>query len=408
MLGGTFLGNIGSYIYHLLMGRLLTTSDYGMLQSLISLSNIISVPLTTLNTLMVKITSTYLGSQEEGKVAYLHHRLSSLFWRLLLIGGITFLLLKNFIFNLLHIDSFVSLVFLDIAIFFGLLQMLNRSVIQGLARFMYYVAAHLIEAYGKLILGIIAICLGLKAPGAFGAFVLSGTLTYLFTEVILRKILPGKEKQTRVNLGAFGQTTFYSFILTVSIIALFNVDVVLVRHFLSSYESGLYAALSVLGKIIYFGSAPIANTMLPLVTEAYARKQNHHRIFLVSFILAVVVAGLITLIYGLFPDLSLKILIGVQYLEAAQYLFRFGIFLSLCALLNLLGFFFYSVHEHTPLWFLVLAALIQAVGILFHHGSIGEVLTINLTVSASLFIVLLLYYVYVMRTQTAFGHRSRL
>lgn len=408
MVGGSTFASVGAYLYHLLMGRMLTATDYGILQSLISLSNIVSVPLVTLSTTMVRIVANLVGKGEEGEVAYLHRRLSRFFWRALIVGGGTFFLFKDTVLTFLHIDSLASFIFLDIAFFFGFLQVLNRSILQGLSRFAQFVGAHIMESYGKLLLGVVLIFFGFRAPGAFGAFVLAGALTYLYTEAVLRRVLVRQNHPLRVSLRTYVGSTWLSFLMTISIISLFNVDVVLVRHFLSAQEAGLYAALSVLGKIIYFGSAPIANTMLPLVSEAHARGEGFHRTFLTSFGLTALAAGGVVLIYSLFPVLSLTILIGPQYVAAAQYLMSFSLFLSLCALVNLVAFFFFSIHKPLPIYLMPLAALVQAGLITFYHRDIDQVIRISVGVVSSLFAALLLYYLYVVRQKIAFRDRARL
>lgn len=407
MVIGAFFASIGAYLYHLLMGRMLSTAEYGELQSLISLSNILTIPLVAVNTTMVTVVSSLKGKNEGGKISYLHRRMSHIFLMLLGVGGGIFFIFKGPIFQLLHIDSLSSFILLDIAIFFGLLQMLNRSMLQGLARFTNFVIAHIIESYGKLLLGIVSIYIGLRTEGAFGAFIVAGALTYIYTEKVLQKLfLQEKQQQTHVPLRSLIKNSFESFFMTVNMIALFNADVVLVRYFLSPDQSGLYAALSVLGKIIYFGTAPVANTMLPLISEAHAQGKTYHKMFLTSLLIILLLAGCITIMYSLFPELIIKILIGVKYVEASRYLMAFSIFISLCSLINLLTFLFFSIHAMFPIYLMVLAPIAQFIGIYLHHKNIGDVIGVSIGVTASLFIFFLIYYVYVTRHQTILRYRA--
>ena len=132
-----------------------------------------------------------------------------------------------------------------------------------------------------------------------------------------------------------GRYAVPSALMTIGVTALYNTDVILVRHFLSAYEAGLYAALSVLGKIIFFGTAPVVTTMFPLVSEAHARGERYHRIFLLSLMFLVAIAGSVTLLFTILPTFMMKLLIGSQYLDAAVYLAPFSLFLSLCAVIYL-------------------------------------------------------------------------
>lgn len=406
MVGGNFGANIGAYLYHLFMARLLLPSNYGALQSLISVSNIFNVPLTTLNTVVVKFIASFVGSGEEGKVSSLYHTLRRLFFYVFIIGSFVFLIFWGPLLAFLHLQSWMLFLFLDISLFFGLLSILNRAALQGLAQFFHLTVVQSIEAYGKLILGVVAVGIGWELTGAFGAFVFASILGFMYTSWVLGKLL--RPNTASVDLPVKRMVTYSvpTFFATISLISFYNTDIVLVRHFFSAYEAGLYSALSVLGKIIFFASAPIANTMFPLVSEAHARGGGYQRIFLLSLALTACLAGAIALVYTIFPGASLKILVGIQYLPALPYLASFSIFLAFCTLNNLLVSFFLSIHESAPICLSFIAALVQATLIWFYHDSLIGVIGISMWVSASLFGLLLVYYAYAERSQIAFRYRA--
>lgn len=393
MVGGNFFANIGAYLYHLSMGRLLIPGDYGALQSLISLTNIFTVPLLTLNFIITKYISSYVGRDEFAKISYLFHSTRKILLIILFIGGSVFFLFSKPILSFLHIDSWINFLFLDIVLFFGLLTTLNRAALQGLSKFGSLTVVQFIDSYGKLILGLIAVIMGLRVPGAFGAFVLIYFVSYVYTNRILERLIPKNETSSIISLRQMANYGILSFFMTISMMSLYNVDVVLVRHYFSSYESGLYAALSVLGKIIFFGSSPISVAMFPLVSEAQVRGEKYHRIFLQSLLFIVLIAGFATLLFSLYPVTAIKILVGVKYLPAAPYLAMFSLFLSLCAVVNLFVNFFLSVHKSLPAYIMVSAALLQVVLISLFHTSLFTVILISVSTLSVLSVVLLGYYV---------------
>ncbi|MBI4129950.1 hypothetical protein HY468_01390 [Candidatus Roizmanbacteria bacterium] len=397
MVGGHNLANVGAYLYHLFMGRMLVPSDYGALQSLISLSNILNVPLVTINTVVMKFVSTYVGRGEPEKISSLYYQLKKIFLVVLGIGGLIFLLLTGPILQFLHLTSWLLVLFLDVALFFGLVNFLNRATLQGLAKFVPLTIAQTIETFGKLMLGIIAVSIGWGVAGAYGAFVLIMFVSYAYMTRIL-KIALGKPTWHPLPLGAMGKFAIPSALMTVGVTALYNTDVVLVRHFLSAYEAGLYAALSVLGKIIFFGTAPITSTMFPLVSEAHARGERHRGIFLKSLLFLVAIAGSVTLVFSLAPDILMSTLIGSQYTEAAAYLSRFSIFLSLVALIFLFLNYFLSIQRMTPIYVVLVGSIAQAVLLFLYHTTITTVITISLSVTTILSVMLSLYFLYVSRS----------
>ena len=50
---------------------------------------------------------------------------------------------------------------------------------------------------------------------------------------------------------------------------------ILVKHFFSPHDAGIYAGLSLIGRVIFFFSAPIASVMFPVIVQKYARKENY-------------------------------------------------------------------------------------------------------------------------------------
>lgn len=391
MVGGQGAANVGAYLYHLFLARLLVPAEFGLLQSLISFSNILTVPLVTLNTVVAKFVSSYVGKGELKKIASFYFQLRKYLFVSLVLGGILFFVFTEPITRFLHLDSWVNVLFLDLALFFGLLTTLNRATLRGLSLFLHLTIAQFIESYGKLVLGVIAVFLGLGVTGAFGAFVFVIFLSFLYMERIINKKLKVSSKFP-LPLRAMGTYAVPSAIMTVSVISLYNTDVILVRHFLSGHEAGLYAALSVLGKIIFFGTSRVTMTMFPLVSEAHARGAAFHRIFLLSLVYLLVMAAGITLFYALFPTFAIRVLIGPQYLEAHPLLASFSVFLSLCAIINLLVNFFLSIHRTRTVYVVLVGAIIQTIAIFFFHANLAEVINISLIVTTAIATILLLYY----------------
>lgn len=394
MVGGNFFANIGAYFYHLMMGRLLIPADYGALQSLISLSNIFTVPLLTLNAVVAKYVSMYVGKNEPEKITSFYYIMRKLCFQICCIGGVIFLFFSRPILIFLHIDSWINFIFLDLVLFFGLLHTLNLATLQGLSQFIQMTIVSFIQSYGKLLLGICAVYLGWRVPGAFGAFVLISLITYAYTTLVLRRYISEKAAKTHVSGRAIWTFALPSFLMTVGVISFFNTDVVLVRHFFSSTESGLYAALSVLGKIIFFGSYPVAQAMFPLVSEAHAKGEPYEKILYTSVIFTLGIAGIVMVFYGFFPHMMLRILIGSQYLAASVYLVRFGLFLSLCTLINLLANYYLSIHETMPIYIVGIGAIIQAVLLFFFHANLSMVITVSLSVTSAVTALLGIYYVF--------------
>ena len=184
------------------------------------------------------------------------------------------------------------------------------------------------------------------------------------------------------------------FLVSLSTNSLYSTDVILVKHFFEAQSAGIYAALSTLGKIIFFGTAPVGAVMFPLVSQRQSQGKDYKKIFLLSLLFTLGISLLVLLIYWLAPELSLKILYGDKFLGASPYLVWIGLFMAIFSLGSLIAGFYLSKGD-TRIWTLVvLAALGQALGIWFFHSSIFQVITVNIISASFLLVSLLIYFGY--------------
>lgn len=389
---GTGLAGGINYLFHLLMGRMLGPADYGVLASLISLAYLLSIPTATLNLVLVKFVSNFKGKNNFASIASLF-KISSkkiLPWALSLL--LIFLLFSPLVVSFLHLPSFLPFVFVLLLFFVSVFITINRAFLQGLARFSYFSLSSILENLLKLLVAVVLVWWGFKVNGALFAFLVGSILAYFFTFIPLRFIFSKKEKQTLLNRKEFIYFALPVFFSTLAFTSLYTTDVVLVRHFFPGSESGFYAALSVLGKIIFFVTSPIVSVAFPLISERYVKGARYRHLLWFSFLIMGTLSFLATLMYFLFPQLMIKILYGTAFLSISPYLGCFGIFLSLYGLCFLMTNFFLSIGKTKIVSLPLIASLSQITLICFFHQDLWQIIFISISLLALLLIGLLLYY----------------
>lgn len=389
---GTMIANIGSYLYHLLMGRMLGPSDYGTLASLISLLYLLSIPVFALCLVVVKFVSTFKGQKNLGIIKRFFLRLNKKIFLFGLGGVLLFLLLTPFLTSFLHLDSLWLLVMVIVIVFVNLFMATNRAFLQGILSFGFLSSSIALEIVIKLGLAVFLVWLGFKVNGAVFAVLIGMVCAYFFTLFPLRKFLKKKESKEKIDWSSmvrYGLPVFFSIFAFTS---LFTTDIVLVRHFLPSHQAGFYSALAVMGKIVYYASYPVVMVMFPLVSERQANGREYHSLLPISLGLVGIICLGITGIYFLLPSLMIKILFGSAYLPIAPYLGTFGIFLTFYSLSFLLTNFYLSVGQLKAVLPPILAAFLQIVLIAFYHQSLWQVILVCICVSAFLLLSELLYY----------------
>lgn len=408
LLSGSLIMIIGSngtnflnYAYHLVMGRMLGPLHYGELATLISLLGIILVIPSSFSLVIIKLISSSQNSSEEGKL------ISWFSKRVLILSLILFLAvvaLGPIISKFLKIENIFYILLLAVSLFFSLQALLNRSVLQGLVKFNSTVLSLMVENGSKVILAGLFVYLGFSVFGALGAIVVASIIGFLVSKFSIRGHLTSHES-TPHNTQSILRLALPISIQAIAATSLYTADVILVKHFFSGYQAGIYAALSGLGKIIFFGAGPVSAVMFPLVSKRHSRGEPFKKLFLFSFILTLLLSGTILLVYYLFPDLSISLLYGKLYLEGDNLLFRFGVFVALLTLSNLFINFYLSRGINSVIVLPAVAAIGQILGIWFFHDNLKTVISVSVYVSVLLFVSLCLYFVVI---EKVFPRRLRL
>ncbi|OGM30565.1 hypothetical protein A2630_02225 [Candidatus Woesebacteria bacterium RIFCSPHIGHO2_01_FULL_44_10] len=95
--------------------------------------------------------------------------------------------------------------------------------------------------------------------------------------------------------------------------------------------------------------------------------------------------------YWLFPDLAIGILYGKDYLAAKAELVWMGGFMALYTANYILVNFLLSIDRTKIVYFTLLVAIGQIVGIIYRHSSLLEVIQVSLVSMFTLFIGVSLY-----------------
>jgi O-antigen/teichoic acid export membrane protein len=389
---GTIIGGVGNYLYHLLMGRMLGPTDYGVLASLISFSYLLSIPVGTLSLVIVKFVSAFKGKKDVASIRALFRigttKILPFSFFILLI----FLLLTPLITSFLHLPSFLPFLIVLGAFFVGIFSTINRAFLQGLLRFGYISLSSILEVGLKLAVAVGLVIWSFKVNGALFGLLVAGIFGYFFTFFPLRFLFQTNQRKLRLKgqeMFNFALPVFFS---TLAFTSLSSSDVVLVRHFFPGEQSGFYGALSTLGKIILFLSGPIISVMFPLVSERHANGGNYKRLLFASIGLVGIICLVMTGIYFFVPSLVVRLFFGKAFLPIVSYLGLFGIFLSLYSLSFLFINFYLSIKKIKVVIMPVMAAVFQVIFIWFFHQTLWQVIWISLGILALLFVSLLVYY----------------
>lgn len=390
MIVGGNATNFLNYIYHLIMGRLLGPVSYGELAALISLMGLIGMIPLSLGLVVTKFISSAKSDRERRNLANWFSK--NTFLLSLVVFSLT-ALSSSVLAWYLNLENKILVIGIGALFLFLLPSTFNRATLLGFLKFKEYIFSVIVENGGKLVIGIILVFWGYKVFGAVFGLIVSAFIGWLLSRYYIRDALVGRLEK-KLNFKPVLLYAFPIVIQSLTITSLYSMDVILVKHFFSAHDGGIYASLSTLGRIIFFGASPIANVMFPIVAKRYTMGQPYAIILLLSLLLTSAIAAGLLIIYGLWPKIAITLLYGSLYLEAAPLLLYFGVFIALLTVANLLVNFYLSIGKVKMVVFPFLAALGQIIAIYIFHQNLTEVISVSVAIASLLVLTLFVYFGY--------------
>ncbi|MHB8491033.1 MAG: oligosaccharide flippase family protein, partial [Solirubrobacteraceae bacterium] len=371
-LGGSVAVGILGYVFHFVVGRLLGPASYGIVAASLSALYILTLPALIVQIVSARFTSLAAGRQELGGVRSMVMQISGLSLILGLPIAALLIVLAPQASRYLQVPDNRLVYVLAATTLVTLLVAANRGALQGMQRFVTLAGNQAIDMGGRVVLGGALVAAGLHALGAVVALLLGPLLAYAQSIVLMLRV-KGSPPAERTELTNVGRYAVSAAIAAMGVIYLFNADVVLAKHYLSSSAAGIYAAGSVLGRVAYFLGVTVASVMFPEVATLHARDENHFHVVDASLALMLALSAALIAGYFLLPQLVL-LPYGSGFAPVRPYLGPFAIALSLLALSNLMVNYFLSVNSQRFVAPLIGACVLETILIVLFHSGIGQII----------------------------------
>lgn len=399
VLVGSFVANIFLYIFNLVMGRLLAVSDYGLLTTLISLVALFGIIPSSFTSIFARFAARYNANKDkEGYLALLFSGGKFI----VILSGIIFFILMLFlplIASFLHIANILLLVLIFILIAVSILFSLTAGALQGEMKFVSLSVLNMLGPFLRIILGVGFLLLGLKIFGVVLGILLSAIIAVSISfYLVFKKHYKKTYKKQKDFFKEFKKYGTGFFLSSLGITILTSIDIILVRHFFGAIPSGQYAALSLMGKAIFYLTAPIYFVFFPLIAQKKERKEKLFETVLLAGLVIVLFSSALSFVYFLYPDLILNIFFPAkEYKILAPYLGFYSIYILVFSLAMLLNNYFLSIGK-TGIYKINLGCgLLFIVLLSIFHASLFQVIEVLFSVSFILLLFLLIYYKYYAR-----------
>lgn len=394
--GIIFLGSLFAsplnFLFNLFMTRNLTIVDYGTFASLMSLITLTTILSGALLPTIIKFSASYFAKGELDMVRGLFIKVSKLTIPLGLMALLIFTMFNKEISKFFRIEDSLLISLVGVIVAFSFIGVSNLPILQAKLAFRFSTFISVFGTIVKLFVGLLLVYLGFSIWGAMLAVFLSYLVSYLLSFIKLTFLF---KKGVHIPHISIKELLSYGTPSTIALFALTSftsTDIILVKHFFDTTDAGLYAGVSLIGRIVFFLTAPIGTVMFPLIVQKYTRKEHFHTDFKLAMLLVIVPSCFVIVLYYFFPDFILTVSTKKEFAKASSLLWLFGVFSALYAVLTLITNFYLSIEKTKIFIPIALCAILQAVLLWFFHATFLQVLMISLSVTSLLLFSLLLYY----------------
>ena len=366
---GGLVAGIGGFVYHAIAGRVLGPAVYGEVAFLIAVYAVGTAPALILVVVLARYTATLAARGAEGISSLLTRTIRLVTIPCLLAILFTTLLARP-VASFEHLGSTIPVLILGFSIALIWQVAIPRGILQGLQRFTALSLNLSLELVVRTA-AVVALLSYYAVSGAMAAVLLGLIFAFGLGLFTLRDHL--RRSATRVHLRVMAGFSLTAAAGIIGVQILYNQDVILAEHYLSSHAGGIYGGLNKIGTILYFLTLSVSQVLFPRVVEAVAKDQHPGRILLYSAgILTVLGAGAL-LVFAVVPGLVVGVLFGPSFKDAVPYVFAVGVIGLALSLGNLLVQFFMAVHDRVFLPILGLGVIAEGGAIVLFHANVGQV-----------------------------------
>ncbi len=310
-----------SYVYRIIMARLLTPYQYGILNLALPLQFMVIV----IASAGIAPSVAKFISEDVAKGGDPAGRASSCIFYYTLFGGVIgliFLALSPLIGKGVFHDAnaVVPLQISALAIPFGIIVSAYTGVFQGQKRIDYMSGVLLLEQSMRVAASVALVVLGYEVVGAIGGSTFGFIGAVPISYFILRR--SGMKAGNR-DLEVFKEVFYFSIPTSITALSSFLLayaDIILIGFYMAPADVGIYSAASPASRLILAFTMAVYAVLIPTVSEHHARGDQRQikRYFRTSIAGLGIVVVPATLIGAAFPSQIIGLLFSSKYLDAAS------------------------------------------------------------------------------------------
>lgn len=319
--------NLFNYIFQVSMAKMLMPENYGIFAVLMSFLYIFAIPFEAIQTITARYASKFNAKKEYGKMKDFFYKSIKKIFIFSIISFFIFIILAVYLSEMLKI-SFGLLALSGVFIISSLLLPVTRGILQGRKKFFALGMNFMVEGIAKVIIALFLVLIGWKVYGAITSVLVAEMIAFAFLFYALKDVR--KSKRQKGNYKGIYSENYQGLVAITCVVLIYSIDVIIARKVFSAEIAGIYAFVSLIGKVIFFSCSAVGKAMLPISSEEYESGKGTKRILKKAFLLVFAIIFIALLLYLLFPKEIVRILsLGTEeYLVGSNVLFILGMAFS--------------------------------------------------------------------------------
>ena len=382
MLFSSALVGATNFIYNIAIARLLGAAQFGHATAIYTLLMLLSSVTLAFQIVCSKFVAKNTDIAAKVSVYQKLHRRS---WQVSIVIGVVIVAASSVVTSYLNLPERIYVVLLGLGTAIYIPLGVRRGLMQGVYNFRRLAENYVLEVVVKLVGALLLLHYGLGVTGVIAAVVASMAVAYVAG-------MPGAAFRipARVGLPPSFDEGMQATVFFVGQVTINNLDIILVKHFFPAGMAGIYAAVALVGRVVYMLSWSIVSSMFP-VSAGSSQERSGRAVMSTALLLVVLVASLFTMAIWLAPNSLWTMILGSGFNTQSQ-----GSFSSLLVLYAALtGIYSFSVvimsyeisrRIGNASWLQLGFSGAIALGIYLFHSTLHDVIAVQLALMVLLLV----------------------
>jgi O-antigen/teichoic acid export membrane protein len=375
LVAGSAVVSAVNFGYNLAVARLLGPAAFGHASVVYTLLVIVSAITLSYQILAAKIVAQQTSLEARAQAYRGFHRSS---WFCGLAVALAIVLFRNPITNYLKLPSPVLIVLLGVGAAFYVPLGSCRGYMQGVCDFRQLAWNTVLEGVLRLGGSLLLIFAGFGVTGVVAANAAAVAFAYIFA---IPKLPAHSRSSPQLRMPA-GEA-IQAIVFFVGQIVIMNSDIIIVKHFFAPVVAGIYAAIALIGRMIFVFSRSVVNTMFPISAGANVHGRKDNRVLTTSLLLVAGIGAAASIALALIPEAVWKAFFGpgfvmVQSHTISYFLVLYAVTTTIYSFAVVIIAYEMSYRIANTGWIQLGFCVILIAGMYLFHSSLQQVILIQL------------------------------